>query len=203
MHPASGGTGTVSASPTRAGGHPERPVALALGGLWVLTAAWALLWPVPTEVVGRGVVIIPGGATVIDSRAEGQILELPLAPGQAVRRGQTLVRLYLPVLEQQLRRQERDLAQLVRINADLDRRDRARLETAERVRDTALAKLEEDRRRFDRLRATYDQKVADYRLLARREVGGAPGPGGGRHRGPRHPAGCRGGRSAHPRAAGS
>ena len=148
----------------------ERPVAVALAALWTLTAAWALFWPVPTEVVGRGVVIIPGGATVIDSRAEGQILELPVAPGQAVRRGQPLVKLYLPVLEQQLRRQQRDLAQLVRINADLDRRDRARLETAERVRDTALAKLQQDRRRFDRLRATYDQKVADYRLLSRREV---------------------------------
>lgn len=170
LHPAPGGSGTGSASPTRAGGHPERPVALALGGLWALTAAWALLWPVPTEVVGKGVVIIPGGATVIDSRAEGQILELPVAPGQTVRRGQPLVKLYLPVLEQQLRRQQRDLAQLVRINTDLDRRDRARLQTAERVRDTALAKLEEDRRRFDRLRATYDQKVADYRLLSRREV---------------------------------
>jgi len=150
--------------------NPERPVALALGALWTLTAAWALFWPVPTEVVGRGVVIVPGGASVIDSRAEGQILALPVKPGQEVRRGQALVTLYLPVLEQQLRRQERDLAQLVRINADLDRRDAARLATAERVRDTALAKLEEDRRRFDRLRATYDQKVADYRLLSRREV---------------------------------
>jgi len=148
----------------------ERAVALALGGLWLLTAAWALFWPVPTEVVGRGVVIVPGGATILDARAEGQILALPVRPGQAVRRGQPVVRLYLPVLEQQLRRQQRDLAQLIRIDADLDHRDRARLSSAERVRDTALAKLEEDRRRFDRLRRTYDQKVADYELLSRREV---------------------------------
>jgi len=145
-------------------------VATALAGLWGLAGLWALFWPVPTEVVGRGVVIIPGGATVIDARAEGQILQLPVAPGQSVRRGDPLVTLYLPVLEQQLRRQQRDLAQLIRINSDLDRRDAARLSSAERLRDTALAKLEEDRRRFDGLRRTYDQKVADYRLLARREV---------------------------------
>jgi len=145
-------------------------VATALAGLWGLTGLWALLWPVPTEVVGRSVVIVPGGATVIDARAEGQILQLPVAPGQSVRRGDPLVTLYQPVLEQQLRRQQRDLAQLIRINSDLDRRDAARLATAERLRNTALAKLEDDRRRFDGLRRTYDQKVADYRLLARREV---------------------------------
>ena len=135
-----------------------------------LTAAWALFWPVPTEVIGRGVVIVPGGASVIDARAEGQILELPVAVGQEVRRGQPLVRLYLPALDQQLRRQEKDLAELVRINDALNRRDAARLESARRVRDTTLAKLEDDRNRFDRLRRVYDQKVADFRHLARREV---------------------------------
>jgi len=150
--------------------HAERPVAIALAGLWVLTSAWALFWPVPTEVVGRGVVIIPGGAAILDARAEGQILELPVRPGQAVRRGQPVVRLYLPVLEQQLQRQRRDLAELIRINSDLDRRDAARLAAAARVRDTALAKLAEDRQRLDQLPRLYDQKVADFRLLSRREV---------------------------------
>lgn len=114
--------------------------------------------------------IVPGGATVIDSRAEGQILSLPVREGQRVSRGQTLVRLYLPTLEQQLRRQEKDLAELIRINADLDRRDRARLASARRLRDTALAQLEGNRERLDALRRVYDQKVADFRHLARREV---------------------------------
>ncbi|MBD2718379.1 NHLP bacteriocin system secretion protein [Synechococcus sp. FACHB-909] len=148
----------------------ERRVLVALGSAWALTAGWFLFWPVPTEVVGRGVVIVPGGATVIDSRAEGQILSLPVREGQRVSRGQTLIRLYLPTLEQQLRRQEKDLAELIRINADLDRRDRARLASALRLRDTALAKLEGNRGRLDALRRVYDQKVADFRHLARREV---------------------------------
>ena len=148
----------------------EGLVLLSLGAVGVLTTAWALFWPVPTEVIGRGVVIVPGGASVIDARAEGQILELPVAVGQEVRRGEPLVRLYLPVLEQQLRREEKDLAELIRIDADLNRRDAARVEAARRVRDTALAKLEDDRERFDRLRRVYDQKVADFRHLARREV---------------------------------
>ncbi len=148
----------------------ERRVLVALGTAWALTAGWFLFWPVPTEVVGRGVVIVPGGATVIDARAEGQILSLPVREGQRVSRGQTLIRLYLPTLEQQLRRQEKDLAELIRINADLDRRDRARLASARRLRDTALAQLEGNRERLDALRRIYDQKVADFRHLARREV---------------------------------
>jgi HlyD family secretion protein len=113
----------------------ERRVLVALGTAWALTAGWFLFWPVPTEVVGRGVVIVPGGATVIDSRAEGQILSLPVREGQRVSRGQTLIRLYLPTLAQQLRRQEKDLAELIRINDDLDRRDQARLASARRLRD--------------------------------------------------------------------
>jgi HlyD family secretion protein len=148
----------------------ERRVLVALGTAWALAAGWFLFWPVPTEVIGRGVVIVPGGATVIDARAEGQILSLPVRVGQQVRRGQTLLRLYLPTLEQQLRRQEKDLAELIRINADLDRRDQARLASARRLRDTALAQLEGNRERLDVLRRVYDQKVADFLHLARREV---------------------------------
>lgn len=148
----------------------EQPVLIALGAAWALTAGWFLFWPVPTEVIGRGVVIVPGGSTVIDARAEGQILSLPVRVGEAVRRQQPLISLYLPALEQQLRRQERDLAELIRINTDLDKRDQIRLAAAQRLRNTALAKLEEDRSRFNALRRIYDQKVADFRHLARREV---------------------------------
>ena len=150
--------------------HSERRVLVALASAWALTAGWFLFWPVPTEVIGRGVVIVPGGATVIDARAEGQILSLPVRVGDEVQRGQTLIRLFLPALEQQLRRQEKDLSELIRINADLDQRDRGRLASAGRLRDTALAKLEADRQRFQALRRIYDQKVADFRHLARREV---------------------------------
>ena len=33
-----------------------------MGTAWALTARWFLFWPLPTEVIGRGVVIVPGGA---------------------------------------------------------------------------------------------------------------------------------------------
>ena len=67
-------------------------------------------------------------------------------------------------------RQERDLRELIRINDDLNRRDAIRLDAAQHLRDTALAKLNAEDRRLANLRRVYDQKVADFRLLSRREV---------------------------------
>ncbi|MEB3327118.1 MAG: NHLP bacteriocin system secretion protein [Synechococcus sp.] len=149
---------------------PEGQVLLALGGLVALTVGWICFWPVPTEVVGRGVMIVPGGAKVIDARAPGQILEIPVKVGEHVRAGQPLIRLYLPVLEQELRRQERDLAELIAINSDLDRRDGRRIESARMVFNTAMRKLQREGQRLARLRQTYNQKVADFRWLTGQEV---------------------------------
>ena len=73
-------------------------------------------------------------------------------------------------MDQELRRQEHDLLQLIGINANLNQRDGVRLESARRVRDTSLAKLQSERLRLGQLRRTYNQKVADFRLLARRNV---------------------------------
>jgi HlyD family secretion protein len=87
-----------------------------------------------------------------------------------VRRGQPLISLYLPTLRQDLSRQQRDLSELIRLNGDLNQRDALRLASARRVRDTALVKLERDRRHYGSLRATYGQKVADFRYLASQEV---------------------------------
>ena len=70
---------------------PEGQVLLALGTLGVLTGGWVLFWPVPTEVVGRGVMIVPGGSRVIDARAEGQILSIAVKLGQTVSKGQPLI----------------------------------------------------------------------------------------------------------------
>ena len=84
-------------------GDPEGQVLLVQAGVSVLTAAWLLFWPVPTEVVGTGVIIVPEGARVVDARAEGQILDIAAPVGAAVRKGEVLFRIYLPVLEQGLR----------------------------------------------------------------------------------------------------
>jgi HlyD family secretion protein len=168
-HP-TGRLGHLRARLQQASRDGEGQVGLALGGMALLTAAWACFWPIPTEVIGRGVFIVPGGASVIDARAPGQILTIHTRVGETVRKGQALITITLPVLEQELRRQERDLRELIRLNQDLDRRDQARLASARRVRDTALAKLTRDRLHYDSLRATYQRKVADFRYLAQQQV---------------------------------
>lgn len=131
---------------------------------------WALFWPVPTEVMGQGVLLHPDTAGLLDARSGGQVRRLRVAVGDSVRQGQVLMELYLPVLERQLQQQRGNLAQLERHNRDLDRRDALRLESEKLSVDTALAKLAQDRRRYEVLGATYAEKVRNLRWLSGREV---------------------------------
>ncbi|MFN9944703.1 MAG: biotin/lipoyl-binding protein, partial [bacterium] len=119
----------------------------------VAVGVWALVWPVPTEVVGQGVLLYPGGAGLLNARAAGQVKALRVAVGDRVRAGQVLLVLHLPVLERQLQQQMGNLAQLERQNRDQDARDASRLAAARERRDTALAKLAVDRQRYSQLQA--------------------------------------------------
>ena len=145
-------------------------VGYALAGMGALVALWALFWPVPTEVVGKGVLIYPDQAGLLDSRAAGQVRRLKVRVGDRVSRGQVLMELRLPVLERELRQQQGNLAQLERQNQALDRRDALRLQTERQARDTALARLEDTRRRTTELAATYDERLQRLEWLARKKV---------------------------------
>jgi HlyD family secretion protein len=57
---------------------------VAMGGALGL---WVLFWPVPTEVMGQGVLIYPETAGLLDARAGGQVRRLRVAVGQEVRQG--------------------------------------------------------------------------------------------------------------------
>jgi len=140
---------------------------VAMGGALGL---WVLFWPVPTEVMGQGVLLYPNTAGLLDARAGGQVRRLRVAVGDEVRKGQVLMDLYLPLLDRQLQQQRGNLAQLERDNRDLERRDALRLSSERLSVDTALAKLAQDRRRYEELVATYAEKVRNLRWLRRREV---------------------------------
>ncbi|MCX5949169.1 MAG: NHLP bacteriocin system secretion protein [Cyanobacteria bacterium] len=159
----------------QAGGHwhglgPRRQLGLVLAAMTASVGAWALFWLVPTEVVGRGVLLLPDNAGLLDARAAGQVRRIAVAVGDRVWRGQVLFELYLPVLEKELEQQRENLRELERQNAALDRRDRLRLKTEQQAVDTALSKLRGDAERYGALRATYAEKLKNLAWLARREV---------------------------------
>jgi HlyD family secretion protein len=131
---------------------------------------WALFCPIPTEVRGEGVLIYPENAGVLDARAAGQVRRLLVRAGEPVRRGQVLMEIALPVQEKQLMQQKGNLALLERQNAQLDERDTLRLGAERATLDTALAKLEQDRRRYETLQGTYAGKLRNLEWLAKREV---------------------------------
>jgi len=114
--------------------------------------------------------LYPDTAGLLDARAGGQVRRLRVAVGQMVRKGQVLMELYLPVLDRQLQQQRGNLAQLERDNRELDRRDGLRLASEMLSVDTSLAKLAQDRRRYEELAATYAEKVRNLRWLSQREV---------------------------------
>ena len=148
----------------------HQQVGVCLAAVGGVIAAWAVLWPVPTEVVGSGVLIYPDNAGVLNARAGGQVQNLSVRVGDSVRRGQVLMQLYLPVLEKQLAQQRGNLAQLERHNRELSYRDLRRLETEKVALDTALAKLADDSKRYSQLQATYASKLRNLDWLAKRQV---------------------------------
>jgi HlyD family secretion protein len=139
----------------------------AMGGALLL---WASFWTVPTEVIGKGVLLLPDNAGLLDARAGGQVRRLHVAVGDRVRRGQVLIDFHLPVLERQLEQQQANLRELERQDRQLSGRDRLRLASEKEAVDTALAKLAADRSRFGRLKGTYSEKLSNLDWLAQRDV---------------------------------
>ena len=149
---------------------PRQQLGVVLALMGGAVGAWAAFWLVPTEVVGKGVLLLPENAGLLDARAAGQVRRLPIRVGERVKRGQVLVELYLPVLEKELEQQRANLRELERQNRALDERDRLRLATEQTSVDTAMAKLQADRQRYGSLRDTYASKLRRLEWLTRREV---------------------------------
>lgn len=148
----------------------HQQVGVALCGVGGLFGVWLLFWPVPTQVKGKGILIYPNNAGILNARAGGQVVDVAVKVGDQVRKGQVLMRLYLPVLERQLEQQRGNLAQLRRQNEELNARDARRLSTAQAAFDTTLAKLGDDEQRLAHLQATYSAKVSNLNWLSRRAV---------------------------------
>lgn len=161
---------TASSDAPQANGGGRRQVGWCLVAMTGAVGLWGAFWLVPTEVVGKGVLLQPDNAGLLDARAAGQVRQVHVASGDTVRRGQVLIDLYLPVLDRQLEQQRANLRQLERQNEALDGRDQLRLTAEKQAVATALAKLGNDRARFGALKSTYASKLKQLDWLAAREV---------------------------------
>lgn len=138
-----------------------------------MTAAlglWALIWPVPTEVIGQGVLLPSDPAGLVNARFGGQVRRLLVQTGQRVKARQVLMELDLPVQDKELLLQRANLLQLEQQNRELEGRDRLRLQAERSTLDTTLAKLADDRRRYTTLQRTYQSKLRNLDWLSRRQV---------------------------------
>jgi HlyD family secretion protein len=149
---------------------PRQQVGLALALVSFSFIGWALFWRVPTEVTGRGVLLVPNDAGLLNARAEGQVKRVLVTPGDRVQKGQLLLELYLPVLEKQLERQRQNLVELQLHNRRLDARDQLRLSTEKLSVETALLKLRSDRQRYGDLKQVYANKLTNLQWLSKRDV---------------------------------
>ena len=145
-------------------------VGVCLGVVTASLGLWALIWPVPTEVTGQGVLLPADPAGLVNARFGGQVRRLLVRTGQRVQAHQLLMELDLPVQDKELLQQRANLAQLERQNRELDARDRLRLRAERSTLDTTLAKLSDDRRRYSALQSQYQSKLRNLDWLARRQV---------------------------------
>ena len=148
----------------------HQQVAACLAGMGGLLGVWLLFWPVPTQVEGKGVLIYPDNAGVLNARSAGQVLNVDVGVGDRVEKQQVLMTLYLPELERELEQEKGNLNQLQKQNIELNQRDALRLETARQTLDTTLAKLKDDERRLGELQSTFAGKLRNLEWLSRRAV---------------------------------
>jgi HlyD family secretion protein len=148
----------------------QRPVAIALVGVATLTGLWSVFWRIPTEVVGKGVFAVAEGASMIDARADGQIRQLLIRPGDHVHRGQTLMHLYQPVQEKELQRLQQNLAELVAQDRRLTADEQRRLVDKQREVTAGLADLDRDEGDLRQLQRLFQTKTLALRQLVDEDV---------------------------------
>ena len=148
----------------------QRPVAIALAAVAGLTGLWSVTWRIPTEVTGQGVFAVSEGAAMIDARADGQIRELSIRPGDRVRRGQILMRLYQPVQEKELQRLQQNRSELVSQDQRLRVDEQRRLDDKQREVRAGLVDLDRDEADLQQLQRLFRSKTLALRELVDEDV---------------------------------
>lgn len=84
---------------------PKGWVALAtMAAIIAAVIAWGIFGSIATKVNGTGMILAPGGMTQVTTVSDGQIADIFVTPGSAVRPGQLIATLAQPSLSQELER---------------------------------------------------------------------------------------------------
>ena len=84
----------------------------ALGALVVAALAWSFVGRIPTTIEGTGILLREGGVFDVQTIAGGQVLEMNVVEGQAVREGQLVGRVAQPELARQITEARQVIADL-------------------------------------------------------------------------------------------
>lgn len=134
---------------------------LPIGVLAGAAVIWSFFGKIPTEVEGRAVLITPRSNVEFQSLGSGQILTIPVKPGDTVKVKQVLTTLDLPELRAILKSKQQKLAQLrqedVAITAIQDQRTKLKQKTLQTQRQAIPNQSESTQ---DRLIANQRQRQA-------------------------------------------
>lgn len=92
----------------------------ALCGLLITAMVWSIYGRVPTRVQGTGVLVKTGGVYDVVPRAGGQVTDVAVRIGDAVREGQVIARLDQPVLMEKITTSKARLREMETRHAELE-----------------------------------------------------------------------------------
>lgn len=130
---------------------PKGWLALGALGLVLLTAlVWGVFGRVPTRVHGRGILIRPGGVSIVTARGDGAVLRVHASPEQILTNDQVVATVYQPELQLRMEQATNTLQQLQRELQTL-----RGFQEAERV-------AEQDE--LEKQRLNYTNMIADFAI---------------------------------------
>lgn len=166
---------------------PRRWLSLTAFGLLMATGtAWSCLADIPTTLTGKGILVYPNKVVTSQANTVGQILDLKIKSGDAVKKGQVIATIDQSELKQQLQLAQAKLDDLQRQDRDASfiRSQREQYEqlttiqqrqslqqnidtlrsTSPALQTTGIASLERERESLRQKRQTLQNALPTYRL---------------------------------------
>ncbi|WP_413167605.1 NHLP bacteriocin system secretion protein [Capilliphycus salinus ALCB114379] len=118
-----------------------------IGFLLIVAGTWSVMGRIPLNVTGQGVFIRPRHVVQFQAPSAGQLLNLKIEPGDAIKKGEEIGIIDQSNLKQQLDQEKAKLAQLQGQNQDTNRLQKQQIELQLKTLEQQRTDLEERLRR--------------------------------------------------------